>query len=201
MGLTFTQGATIYSGDEKVGVVSRVIVDPQANEVSHVVADEGLLFTTSRLIPVDLLAENRGTDLVMVAGVDLTTLSDFETSSFRAPSSEELAGLSLGYGASGFALVTAMPKVFHADDRRAPAGLDEAIGIGDAVAATDGVSVGNVESVSTDDAGNIRSLTARKGLIFRKRRIIPAAWIDQVDTGIVRLDRTSAAVDAQARMP
>ncbi|HEX9616127.1 MAG TPA: PRC-barrel domain-containing protein [Anaerolineales bacterium] len=52
------EGADVVSADgEKVGDVSRVIVDPDTDRITHFLISEGLFFKEKKLIPVHWVSE------------------------------------------------------------------------------------------------------------------------------------------------
>ncbi|MDX1691196.1 MAG: PRC-barrel domain-containing protein [Acidimicrobiia bacterium] len=212
MEYTFTRGATVFThDDEKVGAVDRVIVDLDDEQVTHVVVDAGLLFTERRLIPVGALESNRGEDLVLDADADPASFAHFEESDYWVPSAEDMQPMAWNFGAGGFAMVTAptatMPDTqpttpddpaAKAAERHDPFGE---IRTGDAVTASDGKSMGHVDRIVTDDDGTIEALEVKKGFwIFGSTRLIPATWIAEVTTGVVRLNVGSNQIAAEARV-
>lgn len=54
--MQFKKDAPVYTADEQqVGAVDRVVLDPQTNEVSHLVIRQGWLFTEDKVVPIELV--------------------------------------------------------------------------------------------------------------------------------------------------
>ncbi|MBX3011480.1 MAG: PRC-barrel domain-containing protein [Caldilineaceae bacterium] len=64
--MQFKKDAPVYtSAGEQVGTIERVVLDPQTNEVSHLVIRQGWLFTEDKVIPIELI------DTAVEAGIQL----------------------------------------------------------------------------------------------------------------------------------
>lgn len=54
--MQFKTGADVFSGEgEKIGTISRVVIDPRTTEVSSLIVGKGVLFRTDKVIPVTLI--------------------------------------------------------------------------------------------------------------------------------------------------
>jgi uncharacterized protein YrrD len=78
--MEFRAGANVVTSDgSKVGVLDRVVIDPKDRRVTHLIVQKGALFTTDRVVPVEMVSyagENR-VHLRHDAG-DLEQLPEFE---------------------------------------------------------------------------------------------------------------------------
>src|SRR5215212_8787456 len=82
--MRLTKGADVYSSTgEKLGAVDRVIIDPNTKEVTHLVISKGFLFTTNKIIGIDMV--NPGDDeriSLLSSGDDLDKFQDFADSHY-----------------------------------------------------------------------------------------------------------------------
>jgi len=54
--MQFKKSAPVYTADDQqVGAIDRVVLDPQTNEVSHIVIRQGWLFTEDKVAPIELV--------------------------------------------------------------------------------------------------------------------------------------------------
>jgi sporulation protein YlmC with PRC-barrel domain len=66
---TFTIGAQVSCSDGAIGKVSRVVVDPVAKALTHLVVEPGFRQGPSRLVPLDLVVGGGGSGGVGAGGV------------------------------------------------------------------------------------------------------------------------------------
>lgn len=54
--MQFKKNAPVYTADDQqVGAIDRVVLDPQTNEVGHIVIRQGWLFTEDKVAPIELV--------------------------------------------------------------------------------------------------------------------------------------------------
>lgn len=54
--MQFKKDAPVYTADaQQVGTIARVVLDPQTNDVSHIVIRQGWLFTEDKVAPIELV--------------------------------------------------------------------------------------------------------------------------------------------------
>ena len=127
---TFNIGAAAVCSDGPCGVVSRVVVDPVARALTHLVIEPEHRSGLGRLVPLDMV--EAGADDVRLR----STLAEFE----KLPAAEETDFLPGGsgydayaaheayywpyFGLEGGADPTARPGQCRRDPRHAPAGRD-----------------------------------------------------------------------------
>ena len=195
----FTIGAEVSCGDEKCGKLTRVVLDPIAKAVTHVVVEPKALEDVSRLVPVDLV-ESATPELVKLH----TTKAEFG----ELESAEEvqfLPGTPLS-AAFGPGQVMAWPyyslELGPGDSELvAPVTYDKIplgeveVRRGDRVHATDG-EIGRVEGLVVD-AGDkhVTHVLLQEGhLRGRKDVAIPISAVDKVDDDGIKLKLTKEQV-------
>ncbi|MFZ0249405.1 MAG: PRC-barrel domain-containing protein [Acidimicrobiales bacterium] len=198
---TFTIGAPAACSDGPCGVVSRVVVDPVARELTHLVIEPEHRSGLGRLVPLSLVeADGRGVHV-------RSTLAEFE----QLPSAEETDFLPGGSGYQAYAAHEAYYWPYFGleggdDPRVALASAVEThdtlppgeIGVrrGEAVHASDG-EIGKVEGLVVDSAqGRVTHVLLQEGHLWgRKQVAIPIDAVEKIDKGIsVKL--TKAEIEA-----
>ena len=187
---TFTIGAAATCSDGPCGAVTRVVVDPVARALTHLVVEPEHRSGLGRLVPLDL-AESDGDGIRLRC-----TLAEFD----QLPSAEETDFLPGGSGYDAYEAHEAYYWPYFgleggADPRIALASAVETrdmlppgeIGVrrGEAVHATDG-EVGKVEGFVIDSAaGHVTHVLLQEGHLWgRKQVAIPIGSVEKIDQGI-----------------
>ncbi len=78
--MRLVKGAEVYSAQgDRLGTLSRVIIDPNTREVTHIVIEKGLMFTTNKIIPIDRIdPQNPEKIMLNSSEQDLSQFDDFE---------------------------------------------------------------------------------------------------------------------------
>ncbi len=187
---TFTIGAAAMCSDGPCGAVTRVVVDPVAREITHLVIEPEHRSGLGRLVPLDRV--EAGTDEVRLH----YTLSEFD----QLPSAEETDFLPGGSGYDAYAAHEAYYWPYFgleggADPRLALASAVETrdilpageIGIrrGEPVHASDG-EIGKVEGFVIDTAqGHVTHVLLQEGHVWGHKQVaIPISAVETIDDGI-----------------
>jgi uncharacterized protein YrrD len=206
--MQFRENADVISADdEKVGEVSRVILDPKEREITHMVVQQGFLFTTDKVVPAHLIKEATEEQVTLSAeAAELDELPDFEETRFVAvhradfPEAQKSGvaapffwypptGTSWGSAATGAVGVgaPALPPFVAAQEESPPAGTT-VLNEGATVVSMDGENVGSVEAVLTDpEESRATHLVISQGLLLTEEKCIPTSWISTVREDEVRL--------------
>jgi sporulation protein YlmC with PRC-barrel domain len=187
---TFTIGAAAACSDGPCGVVSRVVVDPVARALTHIVIEPEHRSGLGRLVPLGLVEADGGDVQVR------STLAEFG----QLPSAEETDFLPGGSGYHAYAAHEAYYWPYFGleggdDPQVALASAVETrdtlppgeIGVrrGEAVHATDG-EIGKVEGLVVDSAeGRVTHVLLQEGHLWgRKQVAIPIGAVEKIDNGI-----------------
>ncbi len=187
---TFTIGAAAACSDGPCGAVSRVVVDPVARELTHLVIEPEHRSGLGRLVPLDMVEAGDGDVRLRY------TLAEFE----KLPSAEETDFLPGGSGYDAYAAHEAYYWPYFgleggADPRLALASAIETrdmlpkgeIGVrrGEAVHASDG-EIGQVEGFVVETAeGQVTHVLLQEGHLWgRKQVAIPIGAVEKIDQGI-----------------
>jgi sporulation protein YlmC with PRC-barrel domain len=187
---TFTIGAAAACSDGPCGAVSRVVVDPVARELTHLVIEPEHRSGLGRLVPLEMIEAEAGDVRLRY------TLAEFE----KLPSAEETDFLPGGSGYDAYAAHEAYYWPYFgleggADPKLALASAIETrdmlppgeIGVrrGEAVHASDG-EIGQVEGFVVDSAqGHVTHVLLQEGHLWgRKQVAIPIGSVEKIDRGI-----------------
>ncbi len=187
---TFTIGAAAECSDGPCGAVSRVVVDPVARELTHLVVEPEHRSGLGRLVPIDKVEAGAGDVRLRY------TLDEFE----KLPTAEETDFLPGGSGYDAYAAHEAYYWPYFgleggADPELALASAVETrdmlppgeIGMrrGEPVHATDG-EIGKVEGLVVDSTqGHVTHVLLQEGHLWgRKQVAIPIDAVEKIDEGI-----------------
>ncbi|HEY2654693.1 MAG TPA: PRC-barrel domain-containing protein [Solirubrobacteraceae bacterium] len=196
-GDTFKIGAHVEATDGRCGHVTRVIIDPVADSLTHLVVEPGHREIGARLVPIDLVARIEEDEIRLSC-----TKQQFE----QLDEADDVQFLSVDADATGYGpdasawpyygIGTPLghhPQPIFTD--RVPLGEVE-IRRGDAVHATDGL-VGAIEGLVIDPADHhVTHVILQEGHIWgRKQVAIPIGAANRV-ADEVRVDLTKEQIEA-----
>lgn len=204
--MRFPKGADVYSATgEKLGALDRVIIDPQTKEVTHLVISKGLLFTTNKIISIDMVNRNDNDRISLLSsGGDLDKFQDFADSHYvildqtdnptqDVPAATWYPPTEYAWWRSGpGGAYPAMPIFVRKQEQNIPEGT-VALEEGAKVTSKDGQHVGNVEEVYVDKQDNRAThILVSAGMLFKEQKVLPVTWIAEIDEHEVHL-----SVDAE----
>lgn len=209
--MEFKENADVFDENgEKVGTIDRIVIDPQTKEVTHVVVEEGFLFTEDKVVPVEWLSTATDDRVILKKSEeDMESLPNFEETHF-IPWRERDAvetyppGYAQPYywyprvgvdwwGYPGYRAYFGFgePPYTAVVKRQIPEGtipLEE----GADVVSADNEHVGDVAEIFADpDSGHATHFVISQGVIFKDKKLVPTAWIDSM-----REDRVYLGVDS-----
>ncbi len=211
--MKFKEGANVFTAEgDKVGEIERVVIDPVTDEITHVVVEKGFLFTTDKVVPIDLIANTTGGRVALRRGVkDLESLPDFQKQHYVAagayPSGyvpplhwyPPVGSRWWGYPASlpyPYTMGYPAPPFVIQTERNIPEGtvpLKE----GAEVIGSDGEHVGDVERVFADpQSERATHLVIAEGLLLKERTLVPTTWVRSVQEDEVHLVVDAEFLDA-----
>jgi sporulation protein YlmC with PRC-barrel domain len=204
--MSFTIGAHASCEDGPCGTVRRVVVDPLARTVTHLVVEPRQRHEPARLVPVDVAETTRG-------GVNLRcSKADFEE--FDAAEETQFVAGPIGYENYEPEQVLSWPYFgLHGGQAGSVGGMADVPGVpqtyiqetlpegevdvrrGDPVYATDG-PVGHVHGLAMDqDSRRVSHVLLAEGHLWgRKEVAIPIGAVTSVENGItLRLSKKDVA--------
>src|SRR5262245_5951120 len=176
--MQFKQDASVFSADgQEVGRLTRVVIDPRSNEITHLVVHQGVFFTEDKLVPISLVAagiENRVT--LRDAAQDLADLPSFEETHFIPINEAEINRYPRGQAPSLYwypPVGVPLPLPAHVTERteNIPEGAI-ALKEGAKVVTADGQSVGTIEQVLTDPlADRVTHFLISHGVLLPEKKL------------------------------
>jgi sporulation protein YlmC with PRC-barrel domain len=174
----FAMGAEASCSDGPAGKVSRVIVDPATDTVTHLVIEPRLRLSAARLVPLGLVD-------VTADGIRLRcTVEEFGALE-AAEETELVDGLDGGFGLAGLGGPMGAPAPVPVMLQDVVPRGEEGIERGEPVHALDG-EIGRVEGVRVDPGDHrITHVLLQEGHLWgRKDVAIPASAVAKVENGI-----------------
>ncbi|HZT93669.1 MAG TPA: hypothetical protein VE985_04235 [Gaiellaceae bacterium] len=202
----FTIGSDVWCSDGVCGELKRVVVDPVAKALTHLVVEPKHGSGEGRLVPVDLVASAGEEIRLRCATVEFDELEQAEETQFLPGASGQWGygegqivswpyyGLGMGgmgLGGMGLGNMNAGPQVIIRD--RVPVG-DVQVRRGEHVHATDG-DMGRVQGLVVDPADHhVTHVLLDEGHLWGKKQVaIPIGAVTGVEDG-VRLSLTKDEV-------
>jgi sporulation protein YlmC with PRC-barrel domain len=212
----FTIGAEASCSDGPVGKVSRVVVDPVAKSLTHLVVEPGFRDGPSRLVPLDLVDGAPGAVRIRCTKAEFEKLEQAEETKF-IPRTTSFASYGAGdvlswpyYGAGGLGDLDGIggaggmgtqggsPVSRKVTYDTVPVG-EVGVRRGQPVLATDG-AIGHVQGlVVHPDTGHVTHVLLQEGHLWGRKEV--AIPISAVDTTVDGTQLTIAKQDVQDLPP
>ncbi len=214
-----SEGASVYTSDDvRIGNVFRLVSDPRdGGQVTHIVVEKDAALPEDKVIPVDLVATANPDRVELEAGVDPHALMPFEVGDYvEGYEHDEHAG-DADYDHPAEALEARrrrvvywygstqnQPSTLGTGNRETPSSRAveqyiprDTIPLlkGTRAQSADSFEAGKVEEVITDDQGEVTDLILDSGLLFKKRKRIPAYWVQSASEDGVQLAVTDIVVE------
>jgi hypothetical protein len=199
----YTIGAAVTCRDGTCGRLSRVVVDPLARALTHLVVEPKDRLRVGRLVPIELVDESVEEIRLRCSMNEFAGLEGAEETRFLTEASEQLGygadeifawpyyGLGAGMGGMGGMGVESIPQFVY---DRVPVGEIE-VCRGEHVHASDG-DIGRIEGLVIDPADHrVTHVLLEQGHLWGKREIaIPIGAVTGVTIDGVTLKLTKAEV-------
>lgn len=188
-------GAPVYARDGRFGTLAKIVVDPHARRVTHLVVRQGWLLTEDRVIPIERV-ERADPDGVYLDSVstDLDRYPRYREESFIEPLADweelepYLAADTLFWGGPYPGVAPpVLPVVAHA----LPVGVPEGEFVlrrGDPVFYDDGL-IGSLDHVLMNPTSGTMTHLVVEEHGTNRRVIAPAEWIREIQPGSITLER------------
>jgi len=190
--MRFIKGADVSTAKgEKIGTISRIVIDAKTRDVTDLVVDKGLL-GGEKVIPVGLVDIEKEDGIMLREtnqGVD--DFIDYETTHYvsidRPDETYENVETYYWYPPVNYPLppggmfMGVMPGYVPRTETSIPEGRI-AIAQGAQVLSMDEKHIGNVEQVIADSETNhVTHVVVGKGFLLREHKLVPAHWVTKVD--------------------
>lgn len=209
------EGTSVFTSDgDEIGEISRFVLDPETNEVTHIVIQKGGLFSEDKVVPFDKVRSETEEGLVLDEDIqDFDQLPPFEETHYveatgRNPEPGRVDAYPAypsgpayywypPYGYLGYPAYGLGPYGWPValTQQNIPAGtvpLQE----GTDVISSDGKHVGDVERLLVDDDSHkVTHFVISQGLVFKDHKLVPANWIRTVTEDKVQLNVSSGLLE------
>lgn len=212
--MIFKNGADVFTAEgNHVGGINGVVIDPSNDEVTHLIVQQGFLFTEDKVLPVDWIGETHEERITLRPDIlDLDGLPKFEETHY-VPRHEEDRFSPDGthvypglipvypyphYGLGAWPIYTA--GVDDGVQKRVQQNIPEEtepLKTGATVFSADGEQVGEVEGVLMNEQANqVSHFVIEEGFFFKNRKLVPVSWVRTVTQDEVYLGVGSKTLDS-----
>ncbi|MFO7821017.1 MAG: DUF2171 domain-containing protein [Lentisphaeria bacterium] len=201
----------IFSSDgEEIGILHELVIDPRSRVITHIIVQEGLLFTSDRLLATEYI--DRVEDKKIILNATAEKIRQAEIPEYRQQEylpledqdvkerlqtpgriwlrPADASTLSFPYQS------VVPPGIGPIVPETEPAiPLDEiTLEHGSVVRTSDGKEIGSVEQCRTDEQEKITHILIKEGVFFSVARLIPVDWIRKIDDNQVILSVSADTV-------
>jgi uncharacterized protein YrrD len=206
-----SNAAVVAADGREVGRVDRVVIDPYSKDVTYLVVRKVALFTQDKILPIGYVTVRDDAVVIQSDAGNLEDLPDFEETHYvpTGNSTPGSGGAGLGaaslyyyppfgtqlfYGGSGAAASLHFDRTLETSQNIPQNNV--ALKPGVRVYSRDGKQVGDVAEIIADAHDKRMShLVISAGLLFKTRKIVPAAWVTDVSEDAVHLAVGDEALD------
>jgi uncharacterized protein YrrD len=208
--MRYVKGSEVFTATgEKVGTVSRVVIDAKTKDVTDLVVERGgVLEREEKVIPIGLIhLENEDRIRLRETNQTVENFADYETThyvpveqggvpydSVEANYWYPPVGSQMQMSRGGL-VSSPVPDQVPVTETSIPEGR-VAIAEGAQVVSADDHHIGNVEQVITDDEGNtVTHFVIGKGFLLKEHKMVPGSWVTGMKDDQVRLSVDSGLFD------
>jgi uncharacterized protein YrrD len=197
--MRFAKGMDVYmASGEKVGALSRVVIDAKTKDVTDLVVEGGGLSPKEKVIPVGLVdLQNEGRITLRETNQGIDDFMDYETPHYvpvdRMDDAYQNMEVVYRYPPADFQMPTSgllpgsAPDHVIETDTSIPQGR-VVISEGAQVISVDDKHIGNVEQVIADSkTHNMSHFVVGKGFLLKAHKLVPAQWVNKVSDGKIYL--------------
>ena len=223
LNLELKEGVGVFTpGDEQVGKISGFVLDPNTNEVTHIIVQKGWLLPEDKVVPFEMIRSATGEKVVLNENIDnFNELPSFEESHYIQPRDGDLvrgenrdtvleaetnprviptSGFSPAYYWYPPQGYLGNPVGYYGwpiiETRRNIPADTIPLREGVDVISSDGKHVGNVERLFVEpNSTRATHFVISQGLFFKDRKLAPAHWVKSVSEDKIHLSVTSGLLE------
>jgi uncharacterized protein YrrD len=197
--MNFVKGAEVFTAaGEKIGTISRIVIDAKTRDVTDLVVERGALFKEEKVIPVGLVdLENKDRIMLRETNQNVDDFLDYETTHYvpleQAGVPYENIDTYYWYPPTNFQTPTGgilpgiRPDYVPETETSIPEGR-VAISERAQVISADDKHIGNVEQVvANSETNNVTHFVVGKGFLLQEHKLVPSQWVTSVDESKVYL--------------
>jgi uncharacterized protein YrrD len=208
------EGTSVYTRDgQEVGKISRFVLDPGTNHMTHVVVQKGWLLREDKVVPIEMIDTANEERVELNEQVkNYEDLPPFEETHYVNATDEEgyrqrapgaFVPASYWYPPMGYvADRTYGPNVYTwppIEVKQNIPAYTVPLKEGANIISVDGKHVGDLERLFVaSDTNNVTHFVISQGLLLKERKLVSAGWVKSVDEDEVHL---SVSADFLDRLP
>src|SRR5574341_210794 len=195
------EGTSVYTRDgQEVGQISRFVIDPANNQVTHVVVQKGWLLREDKVVPIQMIDTANEERVELSEKVqDYEELPPFEETHYvNAPEKEDYGQnathvpATYWYPPMGYlANPTYGPTIYNwppAETRQNIPAHTVPLKEGAEVISVDDKHCGNLERLFLEsDNNSVTHFVISQGVLLKERKLLPAGWVMNVEEDKVYL--------------
>jgi sporulation protein YlmC with PRC-barrel domain len=198
MMMEFKYGATVITSDgKKAGRLNRIVIDPETNEVTHIVVQKGLLSKEDKVIPVQEVITTSNEDVTVICTtekfnelppLEIEKRQDLKVTSEPGSSYQTLEGGVYPTSAPEYDVITEIKRTIP----------EELIATKDGaqVMSEDDEQIGKLERLHLEpESCRITELIVSHGLLNRTSKVIPIQWVQMLGEDKIRLSAGAKQVE------
>jgi sporulation protein YlmC with PRC-barrel domain len=179
----FKDGTNVITSEGKeAGSLSRVVINPDSKEITHIVIQKGLLFKEDKVIAVNKVAAASPEKIILNCTADeIKEMAPLNISEYVPQNYDSLSGDVFWNPVQGPTVITQIKRTIS----------EELIALkeGARVISSEGAHVGHVEQVLTDpETGRVNQLIISHGLLTKTRKSLPIEWVKMLDDNEILLN-------------
>lgn len=205
--ITLINGAEVFSTvGEKIGSLDRVVIDPATKEISHIIVKEGIIFSSSKVIPISYVNLDGERITLTKTAVELEKLPDFNQDMYVDTDQKPKPGrdvetlylyppVSLAGWSTNARIWKPKPKYVVKSKKVLPEGT-VALEEGAQVISSDDETIGEIEQIiigAPEDRAT--HIVVSQGLFSQDHKLIPTMWITKVMEDEVHLSIDSETLE------
>jgi uncharacterized protein YrrD len=199
--MNFAKGTEVFTATgDKIGTISRVVIDAKTRDVTDLVVESGTLFKGEKVIPVGLInLENENRIILRETNQSIDDFPDYETTYYvpleQAPAPYESVDTYYWYPPvnyqlppGGLGLWSGVPSQKVAETETSIPEGRIAIAEGAHVISSDDKHIGNVEQVIADsETQKVTHFVVGKGFLLKEHKLVPSQWVTSAEEGKIYL--------------
>lgn len=212
--MQFKYGTKVFTSDGKrVGTLDRIVIDPNTQELTHLIVQKGFLFTQDKVIPMGMVSKATEDEVTLRKnGDELEEFPDFIESQFvsaggdnippDSPASKQRVHTIFWYppikrmSGAGYLIDPGPVSQFKLVETINIPKETVALVEGADVISSDGEHVGDIEKVFLDPEQNtVTHFLISAGLFLKEKKLIPTLWLTKVLNDEVHLSVDSKLIN------
>ena len=200
--MEFTDNAHVYTArDEDLGKIERLIIDPVAEEVTHVVVRKGIFMPDEKIVPISDIATATAERVNLDSGARTDEYQPFEQDHYVMVNASDVGGAPgttiptlAWYGPYGAPLPPELPHTRTVTARNIPARA-VALEPDSPVFSRDLDEIGTVDEIITNQEGMATHVVINYDLPA-PQRAVPITFVERIGEGGVHLSVDSGTISA-----